>query len=213
MQIIEDKLEELGVIPVVAIQDARDAADLGSALLDGGLPCAEITFRTEAALSSIKTLSTKFPQMLVGAGTVLTTGQAQAAVDHGAQFLVTPGFDDAVVEWSLDNDVPIFPGVATPTEINMALRYGLRILKFFPAQAFGGIGTLKAISAPYGDVRFIPTGGISAQNLNDYLALPSVLACGGSWLAKKTLIGSGDFETISRLTAEAVQLVQKIRSS
>jgi 2-dehydro-3-deoxyphosphogluconate aldolase/(4S)-4-hydroxy-2-oxoglutarate aldolase len=213
MQIIEDKLEELGVIPVVAIQDARDAADLGSALLDGGLPCAEITFRTEAALSSIKTLSTKFPQMLVGAGTVLTTGQAQAAVDHGAQFLVTPGFDDAVVEGSLDNDVPIFPGVATPTEINMALRYGLRILKFFPAQAFGGIGTLKAISAPYGDVSFIPTGGISVQNLNDYLALPSVLACGGSWLAKKTLIASGDFTTITRLTAEAVQLVQKTRSS
>ncbi len=213
MQTITEKLGELGVIPVVAIQDARDAAGLGSALLDGGLPCAEITFRTEAALSSIKTLSTQFPQMLVGAGTVLTTGQAQAAVDHGAQFLVTPGFDDAVVEWSLDNDVPIFPGVATPTEINMALRYGLRILKFFPAQAFGGIGTLKAISAPYGDVRFIPTGGISVQNLNDYLALPSVLACGGSWLAKKTLIASGDFTTITRLTAEAVQLVQKTRSS
>jgi 2-dehydro-3-deoxyphosphogluconate aldolase/(4S)-4-hydroxy-2-oxoglutarate aldolase len=151
--------------------------------------------------------------MLVGAGTVLTTGQAEAAVDHGAQFLVTPGFDEAVVEWSLLNDVPIFPGVATPTEINMALRHGLNILKFFPAQAFGGIATLKAISAPYGGVRFIPTGGISAQNLNDYLALPSVLACGGSWLVKKTLIASGDFETITRLTAEAVQLVQKIRSS
>ena len=213
MQTIKDKLGELGVIPVVAIQDAKDAADLGSALLEGGLPCAEITFRTEAARSSIQTLSAQFPQMLVGAGTVLTTGQAEAAVDHGAQFLVTPGFDEAVVEWSLLNDVPIFPGVATPTEINMALRHGLNILKFFPAQAFGGIGTLKAISAPYGGVRFIPTGGISAQNLNDYLALPSVLACGGSWLVKKTLIASGDFETITRLTAEAVQLVQKIRSS
>ena len=206
------RFRTLGIIPVVAIENAKDAGKLGEALIKGGLACIEITFRTAAAQESIAILAKQFPQMLIGAGTVLTVEQAQIAVDNGATFLVTPGFDQAVVEWSLEKDMPIFPGVATSTEINMALRNGLTTLKFFPAQALGGVSTLKAISGPYGDVSFIPTGGINPQNLGDYLALPSVTACGGSWLAKKTLIASGEFETITKLTAEAIQIAKDTRS-
>ena len=212
MENIRSKITSLGVIPVVAIDDAKDALALGEALIAGGLLCAEITFRTAAAEESIQTLSRKFPEMLVGAGTVLTIDQAKKAVDGGAQFLVTPGFDEAVVTWSMTHEVPIFPGVATPTEINMALRHGLKTLKFFPAEALGGVKTLKAIAAPYGDVRFIPTGGINPQNLPDYLKLPAVVACGGSWLVKKTMIANGEFNSITKLVREAVQLVRQSRS-
>lgn len=210
MSELEKKIEGLGVVPVVAIEDASDAPALGKALMAGGLPCAEITFRTAAARESIGKLATQFPEMLVGAGTVLTVEQAQQAVEAGARFLVTPGFDETVVRWCLEQDVPIFPGVATPTEINMALRHGLNVVKFFPAQALGGVATLKAITAPYGGVRFIPTGGINAQNLPDYLSMPAVLACGGSWMVKKSLIAAGEFETITRLAAEAVKIREQI---
>jgi 2-dehydro-3-deoxyphosphogluconate aldolase / (4S)-4-hydroxy-2-oxoglutarate aldolase len=206
-----DKFNQLGVIPVVAIEDAQDAPILGAALVAGGLPCAEITFRTAAAAESIRLMTQECPSVLVGAGTVLTVEQAQTAVDNGAQFIVTPGFDEVVVDWCLTNEVPIIPGVMTPTEINMALTKGLHALKFFPAEAAGGIKTLKAIGGPYGDVKFIPTGGISAANLQDYLSLPAVLACGGSWLVKKQLISAGKFETITQLTAEAVALVKEVR--
>ena len=211
MTSIDEKIYQLGVIPVVAIEDAKDAAALGQALIAGGLPCAEITFRTSAAAESVRTLSSQFPGLLVGAGTVLSVEQAKDAVDGGAKFLVTPGFDQDVVAFSLARGVPIYPGVATPTEINMALKMGLNILKFFPAEALGGLKTLKAIAGPYTQVRFIPTGGINAQNLVEYLNSPAVVACGGSWPVKKTLIANGEFETITRLTAEAVQLVQQIR--
>ena len=209
---IKSQITSLGVVPVVAIDDANDTLALGEALMAGGLPCAEITFRTAAAEESIRTLSQEFPEMLLGAGTVLTIDQAKKAVDGGAQFLVTPGFDEAVVTWSMAQEVPIFPGVATPTEINLALRHGLNTLKFFPAEALGGVKTLKAIAAPYGDVRFIPTGGINPQNLPDYLKLPAVVACGGSWLVKKTMIANSEFNTITKLVREAVQLVQQSRS-
>ncbi len=211
MTSIKEKIAQLGVVPVVAIEDAKDATGLGAALLAGGLACAEITFRTAAAAESIRTMAENFPDLLVGAGTVLTVEQAQQALDNGAKFIVTPGFDADVVEFSLEHDTPIFPGVATPTEINMAMKYGLTALKFFPAQALGGIPALKAIAAPYGGIRFIPTGGISPQNLGDYLAIPAVLACGGSWLVKKSLIAAGEFEKITQLTQEAVALVKKIR--
>jgi 2-dehydro-3-deoxyphosphogluconate aldolase/(4S)-4-hydroxy-2-oxoglutarate aldolase len=157
-------------------------------------------------------MSQKFSEMLVGAETILTIDQAKEAVDGGAQFLVTPGFDEAVVLWSMTQGVPIYPGVATPTEINMALRHGLKTLKSFPAEALGGVKTLKAIAAPYGDIRFIPTGGINPENLADYLKQPSVIACGGSWLVKKTMIASGEFDTITKLVREAVQVVNKSRS-
>jgi 2-dehydro-3-deoxyphosphogluconate aldolase/(4S)-4-hydroxy-2-oxoglutarate aldolase len=209
---IKRQITSLGVVPVVAIDDAKDVLALGEALIAGGLPCAEITFRTDAAEESIQTLSRSFPEMLVGAGTVLTTEQAKKAVGGGAQFLVTPGFDEAVVTWSIAQEVPIFPGVATPTEINMALRHGLNTLKFFPAEALGGVKTLKAITAPYGDVRFIPTGGINVQNFPDYLRLVPVIACGGSWLVMKAMISNGEFNTITTLAREAVQLAQQVRS-
>ena len=206
-----NQLGELGIIPVVVIEDAADAPRLGQALSKGGLPCAEITFRTPAAAAAIRAMSTACPEVLVGAGTILTVEQAETAVTAGAKFIVTPGFDAAVVDWCIDKDVPIVPGVMTPTEINMALNKGLSLLKFFPAEAAGGIKTLKAVGGPYVDVKFIPTGGINPANLADYLSLPMVHACGGSWLVNKQLIAAGDFERIEELAAAGAQFVQNLR--
>lgn len=211
MNTVLEKIGRLGIVPVVAIENAVDAPKLGDALRSGGLPCAEITFRTAAASEAIHLMATECPDVLVGAGTVLTVEQAEAAVANGAKFIVTPGFDDAVVDWCIVNEMPITPGVMTPTEINMALKKGLRVLKFFPAEAAGGLKTLKAIGGPYGDVKFIPTGGISPKNLRDYLSLPSVLACGGSWLVEKKLISAGEFESIARLAREAVAIRKEVR--
>jgi 2-dehydro-3-deoxyphosphogluconate aldolase/(4S)-4-hydroxy-2-oxoglutarate aldolase len=212
MQEILDTLGRLGLVPVVKIERAEDAVDLGRALLDGGLPCAEITFRTDAAEEAIRHISSSLPEIILGAGTVRSVDQADRAVSAGAKFIVSPGFNQKVVDWCLDNGVAVTPGVATPTEIDMATEVGLNVLKFFPAEAFGGIKTLKAISAPYGDVKFIPTGGISRDNLADYLALPSVHCCGGSWLVKGDLIAAGKFDEITRLAQEAVAVVSQIRS-
>ena len=182
MDKIIEKITAMGVIPVVAIENAADAARLGDALIEGGLPCAEITFRTAAAASAIRTLCNSHPGILVGAGTVLTKLDAEIAVDAGASFVVTPGFDGGLVDWCLDKSVPVIPGVMTPTDINAAINKKLKVLKFFPAEAAGGIKTLKAISGPYGSIKFVPTGGITLGNLEDYLSLPNVVACGGSWL-------------------------------
>ena len=206
-----EQIQALGVVPVVAIENATDAPQLGRALVAGGLSCAEITFRTTAAPEAIRLMAAECPDVLVGAGTVLTVAQAETAVAYGAKFIVTPGFDDAVVDWCIANQVPVTPGVMTPTEINLALNKGLNVLKFFPAEAAGGVKTLTAVGGPYGDVKFIPTGGISPNNLRDYLSLPSVLACGGSWLVKKPLISGGEFETITRLAQEAVAIVKEVR--
>ena len=205
------QIEQFGVVPVVAIDAADHALGLGRALIDGGLPCAEITFRTAAAADAIQAMTSNYPEMLVGAGTVLTVAQAQKAADAGARFVVTPGFDAAVVDWCIERDMPVTPGVMTPTEINMALNKGLTELKFFPAETAGGVKTLKAISGPYGGVRFIPTGGINAANLTDYLRLPVVIACGGSWLVKKQLIADGEFDRIAELTAKAIEIVKTAR--
>lgn len=211
MNKVIEQIGKLGIVPVVAIEDAADAPRLGEALIAGGLPCAEITFRTAAAEASIRAMATEYPDILVGAGTVLTIDQAERALSAGAKFIVTPGFDEAVVDWCLGHEMPITPGVMTPTEINMALNKGLKLLKFFPAEAAGGIKTLKAIGGPYVGVRFIPTGGIGVHNLSDYLQLPMVHACGGSWLVKKQLIADGNFEEIQKLTAAAVKLVRDAR--
>ncbi len=205
------QLGNLSLVPVVALENAEDAPRLGHALLKGGLPCAEITFRTAAAQEAIRLMAAECPQVLVGAGTVLTVAQAEQAALAGAKFIVTPGFDDAVVDWCINNNIPITPGVVTPTEINMALKKGLNILKFFPAEASGGVKMLKAIGGPYQDVKFIPTGGINANNLADYLSLPSVHACGGSWMVKKQLIAKGAFDQITALTREAVNLARQAR--
>ena len=212
MNKILQQLENVGLVPVVAIEQAEDAPKLGRALLAGGLPCAEITFRTAAAAEAIRLMATECPDMLVGAGTVLTVEQAQQAVAAGAKFIVSPGFDPDVVDWCLANNVPITPGVATPTEVGLALKKGVTVQKFFPAEAIGGIKSLKAIAAPYGGVKFIPTGGINANNLGDYLSLPMVQACGGSWMVKKQLISAGEFDKITELTAEAIAIVKKIRT-
>lgn len=205
------RIGELGVVPVIAIDNAADAPKLGQALLDGGLPCAEITFRTAAAAEAIALMTAECPDVLVGAGTVMTVDQAKRASEAGVKFVVTPGFDEDVVTWCIEHNMPVTPGVVTPTEINMALKKGLNVVKFFPAEASGGVKTLKAIAAPYQGVKFIPTGGISLGNLADYLSLKSVHAVGGSWMVTKELISAGKFDQITAMAAEAVALVQKIR--
>jgi 2-dehydro-3-deoxyphosphogluconate aldolase/(4S)-4-hydroxy-2-oxoglutarate aldolase len=206
-----EKLGRLGIVPVVKIERAEDAVELGRALLAGGLPCAEITFRTAAAEEAIRRISSNLPEVIVGAGTVLSVDQASKAISAGARFIVSPGFNQKVVDWCLQNEIPVTPGVMTPTEIDMALDRGLSILKFFPAEAIGGIAVLKAISAPYGGVKFIPTGGINKNNLADYLALPSVHCCGGSWLVKANLISAGKFDEITHLAREAMSVVRRVR--
>jgi 2-dehydro-3-deoxyphosphogluconate aldolase/(4S)-4-hydroxy-2-oxoglutarate aldolase len=211
MHEVLDTLGQLGVVPVVKIERAEDAVELGRALLAGGLPCAEITFRTAAAEEAIRRISSSLPDIVLGAGTVLSVDQADRAVSAGAQFVVCPGFNQKVVGWCLQNEIPVTPGVTTPTEIDMALDKGLDILKFFPAEASGGIKMLKAIAAPYAGVKFIPTGGINQDNLADYLAHPSVHCCGGSWLVKANLISAGKFDEITRLTRDAVSLVRQVR--
>jgi 2-dehydro-3-deoxyphosphogluconate aldolase/(4S)-4-hydroxy-2-oxoglutarate aldolase len=204
-------LGDLGLVPVVKIERVEDAVDLAGALLAGGLPCAEITFRTEAAEEAIRRICSSLPDMLVGAGTVLSVDQAERAVSAGAQFIVSPGFNQKVVDWCLENEIAVTPGVLTPTEIEMARERGLEILKFFPAEAMGGITTLKAIGAPYGDVKFVPTGGINRDNLAGYLALPNVHCCGGSWLVKANLISAGKFDEITQLTQDAMSGVREVR--
>jgi len=206
-----ERLGRLGVVPVVKIERAEDAVELGRALLAGGLPCAEITFRTAAAEEAILRISSNLPEIIVGAGTVLSVDQARRAVSAGGQFIVSPGFNPKVVDWCLQNEIPVTPGVATSTEIEMALEKGLEILKFFPAEALGGIAMLKAIAAPYGGVRFIPTGGINQNNLANYLAQPSVHCCGGSWLVKANLISAGRFDEITQLTRDAISVVHRVR--
>jgi 2-dehydro-3-deoxyphosphogluconate aldolase/(4S)-4-hydroxy-2-oxoglutarate aldolase len=197
------------IIPVVAIQDAEDALPLADALIRGGLPCAEITFRTAAAASAIKAVAQR-GDILVGAGTVLTVDQVKQAVDAGATFIVAPGFNPKVVAYCIDKGIPVTPGVSNPTDIEMALDFGLEILKFFPAEAFGGLKTLKAMSAPYTMMRFIPTGGIGPGNVLDYLKHPKVAACGGSWMVKSDLIAGGQFERITELTREAVAIAAQV---
>lgn len=205
------EVDHLGIIPVVEIENSQDAIPLAHALIEGGLPIAEITFRTEAAQKAIHNIARNVPRMIVGAGTVLNISQAEQAVASGARFIVSPGFSSSVVRWCLDQGIPVFPGVATPTDIIQALDYGLQVLKFFPAEALGGVNTLKALSGPFKKTRFIPTGGISAENLPNYLDLKAVLACGGSWITPKKLIRSGNFEEITQLTITATKLVKQIR--
>ena len=208
---VVDQIGHLGLVPVIEITNAASAVPLGQALLAAGLPCAEITFRTPAAAAAIDILRRECPGLLAGAGTVLTPAQVDAAADAGAAFIVAPGFNPATLERARARGLPMIPGVCTPTEIEQALSHGVDVLKFFPAEASGGVAFLKVVSAPYKNVRFIPTGGISASNLASYLVLPQVLACGGSWMVSKELLAGGYFESISRLTSEAVTVVATAR--
>ena len=207
-------LEVIGrhaIVPVVAIEDAEKAVPLARALKAGGLPLAEITFRTAAAKAAIQAITEAEPDVLVGAGTVLTPQQVDDAIAAGARFLVSPGCNPTTIRRAQERGIPITPGVCTPTDIETALELGLITLKFFPAESYGGLKTLKALAAPYGMVRFVPTGGITAANLADYLAFPKVHAIGGSWMVKADLIDQGRFDEIERLTREAVSLAAKAR--
>lgn len=208
---MEAKIAELGVVPVVVLNDVKDAVPLAQALVEGGLPCAEVTFRTDAAEESIRQMAEKYPEMLVGAGTVLTIDQVNRAVAAGAKFIVSPGFDPEIVDYCIEKDIPIFPGVITPSEVAQAVKRGLRVVKFFPAEQFGGVATIKALAAPYTMVKFMPTGGVSAKNLKDYLSCDKIVACGGSWMVKGDLVKAGEFDKIRELTKEAVALAKEIR--
>ncbi len=204
MNQILKELSLIGIVPVIKIDDAKDALPLAKALIDGGLPCAEVTFRTDAAKDAIKAISKAYPEMIVGAGTVLTPEQADIAADAGAKFIVSPGLNPEVVRHCLKKGYPIVPGINNPTGIEQALSLGLDTVKFFPAENSGGIAMIKAMSAPYGGVTFMPTGGIGPNNIKDYLAFGKILCCGGSWMVKADMIANGDFDGIRKLTEEAV---------
>ena len=209
---LKTKFEKIGIIPVVVLEDAKDAHALGQALMDGGLPAAEVTFRTDAAEEVIRILSTDFPDMLVGAGTVLTCEQADRAVAAGAKFIVAPGFNPTVVRHCLDKGYPITPGVQTPGEMEQAMELGLDFVKFFPAEPAGGLPMIKAVAAPYTKLKFMPIGGINKDNVKDYLAYNKIVACGGTWMVKGDLISSGDFNKIKELTCEAAEIVREVRA-
>lgn len=205
------EISAAGVVPVVKLDNAENAVKLAEALRKGGLNCAEITFRTDAAEESIKRIAAKYPDMLIAAGTVLTPEQADKAMAAGAKFIVSPGLNPDVVRYCIDKGYPIVPGVCTPGEVEKALSFGLKYLKFFPAEAAGGVKMIKAMAAPYTMVRFMPTGGINTANLADYLGCNAVFACGGSWMVLSDKINSGNFAEIEKMTADAVALLKEIR--
>src|SRR5918994_6956176 len=210
---IFDHFYKIGVIPVLEIDSALHAKRLAESLLAGGLPIAEITLRTEAALQSIHIIAREAPDAIVGAGTVLDREQAQEAHDAGAQFLVTPGMVEEVVIWAQENEVPILAGAVTPTEMIRGINLGLDILKFFPAETVGGPKALKALSDPFPQLRFIPTGGVKLENLTEYLQMEKIHAVGGSWMAKRQMIADGKFDEITRLAKEASDIVKQIRKA
>ena len=201
MKTMEEQIQSFGVVPVVVLHDAEDAMPLAKALVEGGLPCAEVTFRTEAAEESIRRMSEGYPEE-----------QVDRAVGAGAKFIVSPGFDPEIVGYCLKKEIPIFPGCITPSEVAQAVKRGLKVVKFFPAEQFGGVETIKALAAPYTVMKFMPTGGVNAKNLKDYLSCDKIIACGGSWMVKGDLIKSGRFDQIKKLTEEAVSLAKAVRS-
>ncbi|MCQ2524437.1 MAG: bifunctional 4-hydroxy-2-oxoglutarate aldolase/2-dehydro-3-deoxy-phosphogluconate aldolase [Lachnospiraceae bacterium] len=205
MNAVLDKISKIGIVPVVVLDDAKDAEPLAKALCEGGLPCAEVTFRTAAARESIERMTKAFPEMLVGAGTVLTTAQVDEAVNAGAKFIVAPGLNPTVVNYCLSKNIPVVPGVNNPSNIETALELGLDVVKFFPAEQSGGLAMIKAMAAPYVNVKFMPTGGINAKNICDYLSFDKIIACGGSWMVKKDLVAAGKYDEIRELTEEAVR--------
>ena len=210
MNEILEKIAKIRIVPVVAIEKAEDAEKLGEALIKGGIPCAEVTFRTDAAAETIKIMSEKFPEMLVGAGTVLTPEQADRAVAAGAKFCVSPGLNPRVVKHCVDNGIVMVPGCSSPSDIEAAMEFGLDVVKIFPAEAIGGLPLIKAMSAPYGNMKFMPTGGINSGNIVKYLEFKKIIACGGSWMVDKKLINEGRFDEIERLCKEAVETIKNV---
>lgn len=211
MNAVLEQMGKIGIIPVVVLNDAKDAAPLAKALCEGGLPCAEVTFRTDAAEESIRIMAEQFPEMLVGAGTVLTTEQVDRAVAAGAKFIVSPGLNPKVVKYCVDKGIPVTPGTCNPSDVEQAIELGLDVVKFFPAEAAGGLKMIKAMAAPYVGMKFMPTGGINAGNVRDYLAYDRILACGGSWMVSGKMVEAGEFDKIKEMTAEAVQIVKECR--
>ncbi len=207
---LDTALQSVPVIPVIVLDRAADAVPVAEALIAGGIPVFEITLRTEAGLSAIGEIAKRFPDALTGAGTVLSKSLATQAIDAGAQFIVSPGWDEDVVDTAIAADIPVVPGVVTPSEVQRAQRHGLSLLKFFPASVSGGVPMLKALSSVYSNVRFVPTGGVSAKNLTDYLSVPNVVACGGSWLTPARPIAEGRFDEITRLAKEARQIADDV---
>ena len=211
MNKILKQIKETGIVPVVVLNDAKDAEPLAKALCDGGLPCAEVTFRTDAAEESIRIMTEKFPDMLIGAGTVLTTEQVDRAVAAGAEFIVSPGLNPKVVKYCVNKGILIIPGCANPSDVEQAIEYGLEVVKFFPAEQAGGHAYIKAIAAPYVGMKFMPTGGINPDNVKEYLAYDRILACGGSWMVKSGFINAGEFDKIKARVEEAVEIVKESR--
>lgn len=208
---IMKRLGTVGVVPVVVLEDAKDAVPTANALFAGGVDVMEITFRTAAAADSIKAVVDSCPGMLVGAGTVVSLEQCKKAVECGAKFIVSPGFDEEIVRWCVENGVVVLPGCVTPTEIMAAIRNGLNIVKFFPASVYGGLGAMKTLAAPFGGMKFIPTGGVDIKNLAEYLAATFVYAVGGSWLCPKKEIVAGNFEALTALSREAGAIIKEVR--
>ena len=211
MNQVLEKIKEIGIIPVVVLDDAKDAAPLAKALIDGGLPCAEVTFRTAAAEECIRIMSEQFPEMFVGAGTVLTTEQVDRAVAAGAKFIVSPGLNPRIVKYCVEKGITITPGCTNPSDVEQAIENGLEVVKFFPAEQAGGLPMIKAMAAPYVGMKFMPTGGISPSNVKEYLAYDRIIACGGSWMVKGDLVKAGDFAKITELCKEAVEMVKSVR--
>lgn len=209
MSTITEQLKAYKVVPVIAIENAEDIVPVGKVLVENGLPVAEITFRSDAAIEAIRLLRAEYPQMLIGAGTVLNRDQVIAAKEAGATFVVSPGFNPNTVKACREVGIDIIPGINNPSGVEAALEMGLTTLKFFPAEASGGINMIKSLLAPYTDIEIMPTGGINANNINDYLAIPRVVACGGSWMVDKGTIARGEWQEIGRLTKEAVALVNQ----
>ena len=197
------RLAQSGVVPVVVLEDAKDAVPTAKAMLAGGIDVMEITFRTAAAADSIKAVAQECPDMVIGAGTVINLEQCKLAVECGAKFIVSPGYDEETVAWCCDNGIPVTPGCVTPTEIMMALKHGLKVLKFFPANVYGGLSAIKSLAGPFGGVKFIPTGGVNAQNLAEFISSPYIHAVGGSWICPKADIAAGNFDKITALCKEA----------
>lgn len=210
MKNVTDRIAAHRLVPVIKLNDAQNAVPLARALEAGGLPLAEITFRTDAAEQSIKNVKKDCPGVLLGAGTVTKLEQAQKALDAGAAFIVTPGISDRVIEFCLKEGLTVFAGVCTPSEIMRVLEYGIDMVKFFPAGQYGGLSTIKALSAPFPNVQFVPTGGVSEKNVMEYLSFPKVLACGGSWMVPEKTIDAGNFDEIESLVSRAVKLVNGV---
>ena len=204
MNKVLEEISKIGIVPVIALDKVEDAEPLAKALIEGGLPCAEVTFRTDAAEESIRIMASKFPELLVGAGTVLTTEQVDRAVNAGAKFIVSPGLNPKVVKYCVEKGIPVTPGTANPSDVEVAIELGLEVVKFFPAEAAGGLNMIKSMAAPYTNMKFMPTGGINATNLTSYLDFGKIIACGGSWMVNKDMMKNGDFDGIKKLTQQAV---------